>query len=232
MKKTRIVLSALLCSSFGWASCDFKEMLVQIGIGDKKVVDDDENKGQGSDSGSEGQGGDSGSGSGEQGGGSGGESQGVVTLELLKDLIRPISANIFDTGVSQVEIVEYDPELYDEVTYYYEFDGVMFVGIYNVPDYKDDEDVIENYLIPLKNQVPTDAVLVDELSESDVEYGYYFLVYKIDTLYYVVYAEDYVIFPIYSLDIVPIEDYEKYLDIAFPEDEEDFLDTDLEDPLL
>ena len=228
MKKTRIILSALLCTSLGLASCDFNDILAQVGIGDKKVVDDNENKGQGSDSGSEGQGGDTG----EQGGGSGGQSQSVVTLELLKDLIRPISANIFNTGVNQVEIVEYDPELYDEVTYYYDLDGVMFAGIYNVPDYKDDEDVIENYLVPLQSQVPTDAVLVDELSENDAEYGYYFLVYKIDTLYYVVYAEDYVIFPIYSLDIVPIEDYEKYLDIAFPEDESDFEDTDLEDALL
>lgn len=217
MKKTKLLLSALICCSFGLTACDFSDILLKVGIGEKKVVDDDEKKGsEGGSSNSQDHGGS----------GSGGSEEVTITLEYLKDLIKPIAASIYHKGVSQVEIVEYDPDLYDEVTYYYNFDNVMFTGIYNVPDWKDDEDVIENYLNPLIEQLPENAVLEDSLSENDATYGYYHLVYSVESLYYVVHAEDYLIFPVYSFDIVPKSNYEEYFSIVMSDEEDDESDYD------
>ena len=90
MRKSKLVLSALLCASFGLTACDFNDVLAHIGIGEKKVVEDNENENQGTSTGDEGQGGQSGNQG--QGGSQGGQTgETTFTLEYLKDIIKPMS---------------------------------------------------------------------------------------------------------------------------------------------
>lgn len=225
MRKTKLLLSALLCASFGLTACDFNDVLAQIGIGEKKVVEDNENENQGASTGDEGQGG-------SQGGQTGGET--TITLQYIEDLIKPMAAAVFQMGQDQLEFIEFatwDASKNSEnVLYSHEQEDLMFAGFFNSPDWDSWDDTIDQYVPLLEAQLPSDAVKDEERSsETDPEYPFYFDWYKVGDLYYVIYADD--DFFVYSLDIVPQSQADAYLDYAYTQEDnstDDDSDIDLE----
>ncbi len=229
MRKTKLLLSALLCASFGLTACDFNDVLAQIGIGEKKVVEDNENENQGTNTGDESQGGQSGDQG--QGGQTGGET--TITLQYIEDLIKPMAAAVFQMGQDQLEFIEFatwdSNEKYENVLYSHEQEDLMFAGFYNSPDWDSLDDTIDQYVPLLEAQLPSNAVKDEELSsETDPEYPYYFDWYKVGDLYYVIYAND--DFFEYSLDIVPQSQADAYLDYAYTQgdDSTDYDDSDID----
>ena len=224
MRKTKFLLSALLCSSFGLTACDINDILAQVGIGEKKVVEDNENENQGTSTGEEDQGGQSGDQGGGQGGGQGGQTGGetTITLQYLEDLIKPMAAAVFQMGQDQLEFIDYDDwdidENYQNVLYSYEQENLVFAGFYDYPDLDDWDDTIDQYVPLLEAQLPSNAVKDEERSsQTDPEYPFYFDWYKVGDLYYVIYADD--DYFVYSLDIVPQSQADAYLDYAYTEED-------------
>ena len=230
MRKTKLLLSALLCASFGLTACDFNDVLAQIGIGEKKVVEDNENENQGTSTGDEGQGGQSGDQG--QGGSQGGQTGGEITytLEYLKDLIKPIAASVLEMGNDQLDFIDYADwdmdENFENVLYCHEQDDLIFAGFFNSPDLED-SDTVEKFVEILEAQLPSGATKDSELSsETDPEEGFYLDFYKVGDLYYVIYGVDNLFYIDYSLDVVPVSQVDTYLEYAYSSGDETDEDDD------
>ena len=238
MKKSKFILSALLCASFGLTACDFdiSSILAQVGIGEKKVVEDNENEGKENESGdegqgSEGQGGQSGGQTGGEGGTTGGET--TFTLQYLKDIVKPMAASVLQMGADQLEFIEFDEwdidENYENVLYAHEQEDLIFAGFFNSPDLED-TDTVEKFVELLEAQLPANAEKDTELSaNTSPEEGFYLDFYKSGDLYYVIYGADNWFYIDYSLDVVPVSQVDTYLEYAYSSgDETDESDDEID----